>query len=98
MANPPTIHLRSIVVRKAGVLASEIDEDLVLMGPDMDKFYGTGYTGRRIWELLVEPRSLGEICDLLTEEFDITAAACIDQTQTFVQHLAAANLIDVVEA
>lgn len=48
--------------------------------------------GGRIWDLIEQPRVLGEIVDELAKHFAVTPDVCRNDVRTFVEHLVTAGL------
>ena len=67
----PTLEPRTRVRRIVDVLDAEIDDQSVMMDIEQGSYFGLNKTGTRIWALLAEPMVIGELCDRLTEEFEV---------------------------
>lgn len=79
--------------RAEGNLASKMDGDTVMMSIANGKYYNLGQVGGRIWELIEQPLTIGEIVGTLTEEYEIDAALCELQVRTFLANLAEEGLV-----
>jgi len=66
-----------------------------MMSLDQGKYYAVAATGKRIWDLLAEPRSLGEVCDILEAEFDVTPEVCRNEVLAFAEQLLRNDLIEI---
>jgi len=66
----------TIVRRVDDVMSAEVDNELVMMRLESNGYFGLDTIGRRIWELMVEPRTVGQICDQLQEEYEVSAEVC----------------------
>lgn len=72
------------------VLAGEA----VLIDPRRREVHVLNETGTRVWELLAEPLTLGELTRKLLVEFDAEAAAAFeDEVEAFVTRLLERGLI-----
>lgn len=58
-------------VAKTVAPAEEIDGTTVLMNREDGGLYGLNPVAARVWEWLQEPRTLAELVELLTGEFDV---------------------------
>jgi len=58
-------------VAKTVAPAEEIDGTTVLMNRENGGLYGLNPVAARVWEWLQEPRTLPELVELLTGEFDV---------------------------
>ena len=77
----------SVVKRANDVLAANVDDELVMMRLESNGYFGLDAIGRRIWELLDEPRTVGEICSTLLDEYDVQPAACEADVLRFLNEL-----------
>ena len=98
MTSPSRIDIQTRVVQVKDVLSSAIDDDLVLMSIESDKYYGFDAISRRIWELVSEPSALTDVCEQLLTEYNVDRDTCQDEVLAFVQQLLDENLVQVVEA
>ena len=58
-------------LRKSSVLSASLGPDeAALLGESREEYFGLNGTAVRVWELIAQPRSLAEICDVLVEEYD----------------------------
>ncbi|WP_271078523.1 PqqD family protein [Aurantiacibacter sp. MUD61] len=81
--------------RKTDVFVeSNVDDTLILMHLEDSKFLTLEKSARRIWELLDENPTVSEICDKLTDEFNVEGSTCRDQTSEFLESLAARGLVE----
>lgn len=71
-----------------------MDDDLVLLEQTQSRYYGLDSIGRRIWELLEEPRTIGSLCTTLEAEFDVSFERCRTEVLAFLEQLEAAELVE----
>ena len=91
------ITLDSEVKQRDDLLAQSLDEDIVMANIESGKYYGLALTGKRIWELLEQPRTVADLCTRLLAEFDVARAVCEQETLTFLNELQREGLIQVVD-
>lgn len=65
-----------VVVAASGRLDCRLDEEAVILDPDRGVYYGLDPVGARIWSLVAEPRTLGDILAILLEEYDVDRDRC----------------------
>lgn len=87
-----------ILSRREEIIAGLVDGDLMLLNIETGQYHQVNPTGRRIWELLEQPRTLDEICTALGEEFNAPPQDCLAQTQIFIQELLQRNIVQAVKA
>jgi hypothetical protein len=84
-----------MVRREGDWLSATVGDELVMMSPERGDYLGLTAVGRRIWELIEEPRDLAEICAQLESEFDVAPETCRAEVETFLAELAAQGAIVV---
>ncbi len=72
-----------------------LGDEGVLLQLQTGTYYGLNAVGRRIWELLAQPRTVEEICAAILEEFEVEPARCENDVIAILQQLQAAQLIQV---
>jgi hypothetical protein len=80
--------MNALVARRLpGVVEAEVDGELVALHIENGTCYSFNATAARIWALLDRPRSVADICDALSTEFDIDPATCGDQVVLMLRDL-----------
>ena len=95
MTTKPNISLISTVQRNPNMVASKLDEELVMMSVENGEYYGIDETGSRIWELIESPQMVSALIDSLLDEFEVEQAECENDTFEFLEELYAKNLLIV---
>ena len=85
----------TVVSRSAEPVFAEVDGTVVMMSVDQGMYFALEGVGGRIWALLEQPRQVSEVCDALTEEFDIDAESCRRQVLDFLAELHNAQLVRI---
>lgn len=85
----------AMVVRNPGLLTTEVDGELMAMSVESGTCYGLNGVGTRIWELIVEPRSIDSLCAQLLGEFDVEEERCRREVAELVEELRAEGLVTV---
>lgn len=80
--------------RAAGVVEAQFDDVRVLLNDDLE-YLGLDEVGQRIWDLLEEPSSLGELVDRLTDEYEVDEATCRADVSRFLDALQQHQLVAV---
>lgn len=83
----------SIVRRLAKLLQEEVDDELVALDVQGGAYYGFNSSARRIWALIEQPKTVGEIRDALVAEFDIDPATCETEVMELLTQLEADKLV-----
>lgn len=92
-----TIKLDTILVQVEDILTTPLDDELALLNLDTGKYYGMDSVSRRIWELIEQPQAVSALCEQLLTEFEVDEATCRQEVLHFLQELADADLVHVVE-
>jgi len=75
------------------VISRRIDAGTVLINLRTNKIYELNTTGSRIWELLKEGRTVGEIEATLQQEYEVEAAEAADAIRETLGRLAGEGLV-----
>jgi len=70
--------------RNEQIIDGELDDNQVMMHIEKGKYYGLNPVGKKIWDILENPKSLSEITAILLSEFDVTEGQCIQEAQIFL--------------
>ena len=70
------ITLESVVRRSSDVMASQVDNELVMMDIERGMYYALNPVGADIWERLAEPQTVADICAQLMQQYDVDQATC----------------------
>jgi len=84
-----------IVRRRAGLLETEVDGELVGLHVENGTCYGFNASATRIWAMIETPRRLTDLRDALVEEFDVDSATCEAQLVDLLRDLEADGLIEL---
>jgi hypothetical protein len=59
----------------AQVMARQVSDETVILDLASGTYYGLDPVGAHIWQLMGEGKTLGEICDTMLDEYDVTREA-----------------------
>ena len=91
----PDLSADAIVVRNERTLSAEVDGELMAMSVERGMCYGLNAVGTRIWALIAEPRSVGDLCAQLRQEFDVEEEECRRDVVDLLEELRAEGLATV---
>ena len=89
------------IPRDASVVASDrqlsttLADEVIILGLDDSMYYGLSGAGARIWELLQTPRTIAEIVQTITEEFDADRERVAADLDTLLADLRSRGLIAI---
>ena len=87
-----------LVSRRAELIETEVDGELVALHVDNGTCYGFNGTATRIWSLIEQPRRLSELRDTLTREFEVDSETCERQLGDLLKELEADGLVELTAA
>ena len=89
------MHKTSQVVAKAGHLSTDLGNETVIFNTLHEKYYGLNDVGTRVWALIQETRTVGEIVRIVTQEYDVEPERFEQDLTRLLQDLQSANLIEI---
>jgi Coenzyme PQQ synthesis protein D (PqqD) len=85
----------AIVVRSGEPLTADVEGETVMFDPAKGKYFALAGVGGRIWELLDQPRSVAEVSEAVSAEFEIDVSDCQADVLRFLEDLSEAGLVEV---
>ena len=77
------------------VLFQEVSGETVLLDLDSESYFGLDEIGTRIWKLLNDETSAGEVVDALLEEYEVERETLEVDVAELLENLLEAGLIKV---
>ena len=75
------------------VMAREVGEETVILDLASGTYFGLDSVGARVWQLVGEGRSLGDICDVLLQEYEVDRATLVADVVRLAADLSARGLV-----
>jgi len=79
----------------APVMARQVGEETVILDLTSGTYFGLDPVGARIWQLMVEGKTLAEVCEAMLAEYEVTAEKIELDVLALTQELSAKQLISV---
>ncbi|WNO09096.1 lasso peptide biosynthesis PqqD family chaperone [Teredinibacter sp. KSP-S5-2] len=92
-----SVTLSSIAQRNSEIVEANIDGETVMMSIENGNYYGLNTIGSKIWEHIDTPLSVAELCDRLTEEYDVSLSQCQSEVIAFLNSLNEQSIIMVTD-
>jgi hypothetical protein len=73
-------------------------EECVMMSIEAGSYYGLNAVGSRIWELLESPKTVGQLCRQICEEFEVDEQTCEAAVVIFVDDLIKNRIVHAAES
>lgn len=87
------VNINSVVIRKEGIIASDMDGETVMMNIETGKYYNLGKTGGAIWNIVKDPIEVEEIIKKLMENYNVAKEQCEQDVVPFLQQMAEQGLL-----
>ncbi len=91
-----SVELSTRVVRFSELMSAPVDKEIVILSLASNHYVGLDEIGRRVWELIEQPRRVDELCRQLTREFDATEEQIAGDVLPFLSQLENEGLVHVV--
>ena len=80
-------------IRDDDVIATDLDDELVLLNPATRAVYSVNGTGREVWNRLADPASVAELASALVARFAVDEATATRDVGTLIDELVTAGLV-----
>ena len=74
-------------------VARDVGEETVILHLGNGTYYGLDAVGARFWQLMREGKSLGEICDAVLDEYEVSREDLERDMTVLIKDLVAQDLI-----
>lgn len=85
--------LEAVVCRSSDVIASPVDNEVVMMHIDHGMYYALNAVGADIWERLAEPIKVADLCAQLQQVYAVDRATCEADVLAILNDMAANGLL-----
>lgn len=89
------LSLYAVVVASAEQVSCPLGDEAAILNLKNSVYYGMNPVGARVWELLKQPKSVGELRDLLLHEYEVDQERCEDDLLALLQKMREEGLIEV---
>jgi len=89
------VSLGSTVVATEGQVSSDLGDEVAILDLKAGMYYGLDSVGARVWNLVQEPRTVEEIRNILTSEYEVDPYRCERDLIALLQRLLDEGLIEV---
>ena len=81
---------------KEDLVSSEVKEETILLDVKSGIYFKANNVGTFILKLLSENQSFEELLERITNEYDVTEAACKDELEIFLLDLLNKKLVEIL--
>lgn len=89
-----TIEQTTLVKRKAGIVSSKLEDEVVMLDIEQGKYFGLDPIGARIWELIETPNTIQAIISSLTAEYNVGKEQCENDVFEFLNQMHSLSIIE----
>ena len=89
--------LQTTLSRNPEIIASEIDDEIVMMSIEAGNYYGLNAIGSALWNQLEQQDTIENIINLLVQKFDVDIDQCKNDTLSFIEDMVNKKTLLVVE-
>jgi hypothetical protein len=87
----------TVVVRDSEPIDTTVDDEVVMLSVRAGAYFGLNGVGSEIWNMLREPRRVGDLCAALASTYDADERTLAADVTRFLQALVARGLARIVE-
>jgi hypothetical protein len=89
------ISTESVVSQIEDIVASDIDDEKVMMSVEKGNYYSLDPVGSRVWELIAKPVKVTDLIDALILRYDVDRKTCEQDVLAFLEELHADGILQV---
>ena len=89
------MNFSDFVTIPAQVMARQVGAETVILDLTSGTYFGLNAMGARMWQIMASGERLSSICDVLTDEFDVTRETLERDLKGLVRDLADKGLISL---
>ena len=93
--SPAAITRDSVVRASSNQVSSTVEGEAVILEVGAGAYYGLDPVGTRIWQLIQEPIAVGDVCQAIVEEYDVTPERCEADVLELLRGLDEVGLLEV---
>jgi hypothetical protein len=75
------------------VISRELSGELVLLNLESGVYYGLDHVGTRVWQLLLEDKSVSDVCDAMVGEYEVQPDVLQEDVSALVRELCEKGLV-----
>ncbi len=93
MDEPLSLH--SVVVATPEQVSCALGDESAILNMKNSVYYGMNAVGTRVWNLLVEPKSIVQLRDALLDEYEVEPIRCEQDLLQLLEQMRTEGLIEV---
>jgi Coenzyme PQQ synthesis protein D (PqqD) len=89
------ISMHSVVVATKDQVSCALGEETAILSMKSSVYYGTNSVGTRVWNLLRQPKSVGQLRDAVMDEYEVEPERCERDLLNLLEQMRGEGLIEV---
>ena len=85
----------TIFIAAQDQFSCEVSEEAVILDMRTGTYFGLNSVGASIWKLLSQPRSVSQLRDAISAEYEVEPARCEADIQILIEELLQQKLIEI---
>lgn len=90
-----TVSTGSIIIAAKDQVSTDLDGETVILNLESGTYYSLDPVGTRIWSLIQESKTVGEIRDTILEEYEVEPDRCEQDIIALIEQLVDTGLVEV---
>jgi hypothetical protein len=92
------ISSNTVVVATTDQVSSDLAGESVILNLKSGTYFGLNEAGSIVWSLIQQPKSVGEVCQNILQEYEVDPQTCEKDVQALLSDLLTAQLIEIRHA
>lgn len=92
------LSVRSIVIATREQVSCPLGEESAILNLKNTVYYGLNPVGARVWNLLQRARTVGELRDVLLDEYEVDAGRCERDLIELLEKMRSEGLVEIRSA
>lgn len=80
--------------RNPQIIDGKLDDSQVMMHLEKGKYFGLNPVGKKIWDMIAQPKSFDEIITNLLNEFNVEQNRCTNEVKEFLDKAIENDIIE----
>ena len=93
--NADAIGAASVITVTKDQISCDLGGEAAILHLTSGIYFGLNAVGASVWQLVQQPKTVGEIHSALLHEYDVESARCEADLQALLRDLAAAGLVQI---
>jgi hypothetical protein len=91
-----TVSTGSIIIAAKDQVSTDLDGETVILNLESGTYYSLDPVGTRIWSLIQESKTVGEIRDIILEEYEVEPDRCEQDIIALIEQLVDTGLVQIL--